>query len=537
VLTDARSVPQGADLPCDLAIVGAGPAGIALADRLRGSGLRIVLLEAGGRHPDLATQRLYRGENVGHPYFPLDACRYRVLGGGSNRWGGWCRPLDAIDFEARDGAGATGWPIGAGDLAPYYADTATLFRLPAARFDVASWAHVLPAPLPLTGDAFENALFLYSPEVNFADAYLDRLRSAATVDVLLRANVTDVRLDPSGRRVAALAVRTLAGGAFTVTPRATVLAAGGIENARLLLASATQRAAGLGNEHDLVGRHFMEHLHVAAGHLLLAAPCDTAFYRKAAYPEGLRVRGVLTPTPQARRRHALLGASIAVEEPSFAYGTPFIGWRPEVTYGAVRGYRSLRHGPAGRAAERAKGTSERLWNVGRQVQTARAARRARGRAASAGDGAGVLRSLYLRTEQAPSSLSRVTLGDRRDALGLRVPRLDWRISDGDTASIAELLGHLDTELRAAGLGGVIAPADGWEDGIIGGPHHMGTTRMAADPRHGVVDADCAVHSVDGLYVAGSSVFATGGYANPTFTIVALALRLADHLRERLQPRA
>jgi choline dehydrogenase-like flavoprotein len=127
----------------------------------------------------------------------------------------------------------------------------------------------------------------------------------------------------------------------------------------------------------------------------------------------------------------------------------------------------------------------------------------------------------------------VTLGDRRDALGMPEVRLDWRIAPTDTDAITRWLDIFDRDVRARGMGEVIAPAPGWERAIIGGPHHMGTTRMSADPRHGVVDGDCRVHTVDNLYVAGASVFATGGYANPTFTLVALALRLADTLRERL----
>ncbi|HWH93958.1 MAG TPA: GMC family oxidoreductase, partial [Baekduia sp.] len=154
----------------------------------------------------------------------------------------------------------------------------------------------------------------------------------------------------------------------------------------------------------------------------------------------------------------------------------------------------------------------------------------------AGAGAGgapQLHSLYFRSEQEPSPQSRVTLSTRRDPLGVPQSRLDWRVGEADTASIVQWLEHLDAELQTSGLGRVVMPKPGWERGIIGGPHHLGTTRMAADARHGVVDADCRVHSLENLHVAGSSVFTTGGYANPTFTIVALALRLADKLLSTL----
>ncbi|HWH95398.1 MAG TPA: FAD-dependent oxidoreductase, partial [Baekduia sp.] len=389
MLIDARSIADGTELDFDLAVVGAGPAGISLVDRLRASGLRICLLEGGGTDPDVAAQQLYRGENIGHRYYPLHTCRFRLFGGGSNRWGGWCRPLEPHDFEAHDWMPGSGWPIGHTELQPFYDDAAQLLGLPGARFDPASWSDRIPAPLPLPGKDFDNALFLYSPELNFADSYSARIAASENVTTLLRANVTELTLAPGGTRVRAARVRTLgAPGSFTVRARAFVLAAGGIENARLLLASRGERPAGLGNEHDLVGRYFMEHLHVAAGHLLLAAPdAQTDFYRKAAYP-GVKARGVITGTAAAQARYGLLGASISIERASFVYGTPFLGWPPALTFGPVRAYRGMRRGPAGPLGEWLKGTSERAWNVGRQIETALAARAARARAGPAGAGAG-----------------------------------------------------------------------------------------------------------------------------------------------------
>jgi len=531
---DARTLTGGTQLRSDVAIVGSGPAGFTIADRLRGSGLDVTLIEAGGTHPDKHAQDVFDGENVGHPYFPLNTCRFRVFGGGSNRWGGWCRPLEPDDFVTRSWIDGSGWPIGAADLEPFYADAAELLGLPAAAFDVDAWSDVLPAPLDLRGDEFTNALFLYSPQLNFAERYAPRLAQAANVTTLLHANVTELRLDPDGRRIEAVRIRATGGGEVIVRARAVVLAAGGIENARLLLASDDQRPAGLGNEHDLVGRYFMDHLHVPVGHLRLTTTDGAvpAFYRKATYPTGLKTRGVVTPTAQARERYGLLGASIAIEGASYAYGTPFLGWSPALTFGAVRAYRRLRSGRGERLAEWLRGTSEQIWNVSRRMETARAARDAQARAGA--DGGRPPHSLYFRTEQMPDRDSRVTLDPRnRDAYGMPRTRLEWRVADRDLDAIRRSLERFDAQMRADGLGTVIPPAEGWEAGIIGGPHHLGTTRMHADPRHGVVDADGRLHSVPNLYVAGSSTFTTGGFANPTFTIVALALRQAEHLRSTL----
>jgi len=532
MLIDARYATSGTEFHCDLCVVGSGPAGLSLVERLRGSGLSIVLLESGGLDLDLATQNLYRGEIDGQDYFRLDACRWRLFGGSSNRWGGWCRPLEAADFAQHDWLPHSGWPIDAETLEPYQSDAAKLFELPNAIFDLAAWRDRLPAPLALDDSNFESIVFQFSPETNFARVHGARVLAAENVTTLLYANLTRINLAPGSRRVAALNVETLTGRKFNVLPKAVVLAAGGIENARLLLASRTDRPSGIGNEFDMVGRFFMEHLHVPAGHLVVAPGAgNNDLYRKAVFPD-VRLRGVVAPPAAARERHRLLATSIAVERPSFSFGTPFVGWPPAITFGPVRRYRKLRTGRFKAAAERMKQIAEYAQAVPKKVHSWKVARAARARVEPAFR-SHKLYSLYFRAEQAPDPSNRVMLSERRDALGVPETRLNWRASRMDIASIMGWLTVLDTDMRASGKGRVITPAEGWQEGIIGGPHHMGTTRMSANPRDGVVDADCRVHSVDNLYIAGSSVFATCGYANPTFAIVTLALRLADTLRKRL----
>jgi choline dehydrogenase-like flavoprotein len=533
MLIDARSVPTAAEFSCDLCVVGAGPAGIAIVDRLRDSGLAVLLLESGGLNLELPTQALYRGEIHGHDYFRLDACRWRLFGGSSNRWGGWCRPLEAIDFARREWLPYSGWPIEAETLQPYHADAAELFELPNARFDLAAWRDRLPTPLALDGSNFDNTVFQHSPETNFGELCRARIIGAVNVTTMLYANVTAIRLDPGSQRVGLLRVSTLSGSIFTVRPKAVVLAAGGIENPRLLLASHTDRPAGLGNEFDRVGRFFMEHLHVPAGHMIAASgPWNREFFLKAVYGD-VRLRGVITPTAAAQDRFHLLSTSIAIEGASYSFGTPFCGWPPRVTFGSVRRYRVLRHGRWKAVVERLKQTAERAQALPKRIKTWNAARAARIQAGPLAESERIY-SLYFRSEQAPDPENRVLLSTQRDALGIPQTRLNWCVNPVDAAGITGWLEVLDHDLRERGLGRVVRPSEGWESGVIGGPHHMGTTRMSTDPRHGVVDADCRVHSVDNLYVAGSSVFTTGGYANPTFALVTLALRLADTLRTRLQ---
>lgn len=533
MLIDARSISLGSQFACDLCVVGAGPAGIAIADRLRDSGLSIVLLESGGFDLELPTQKLYRGEVHGHDYCRLDACRWRLFGGGSTRWGGWCRPLEAADFTQRDWLPNSGWPIDAQALQSYEVDAAKLLELPNARFDLEAWRDRLPEPLALDGTDFESIVYQHSPETNFGERYRARLVAAANLTTMLHANLTEIRLQAHSPRVDVLQVATLGGLSFTVRPRAVVLAAGGIENARLLLASRADRPAGLGNDFDLVGRYFMEHLHAPVGHVLVPPGAGSNdFFRKAIFDD-VRLRGVIAPTAVAQARYRLLGTSIAVENASYYLGTPFVGWPPSITFAPVRWYRALSNGRLKPVAEALKLAAQQAQMLPQRARNWTLSRSARSRAVGA-RGSDRIYSLYFRAEQAPDAVNRVTLSERRDALGMQESRLQWRINPLDAASITAWLEILGRDLRARGLGKVIGPPEEWQGGIVGGPHHMGTTRMSADPRRGVVDADCRVHSVENLYIAGSSVFATGGRTNPTFTLLTLALRLADTLRKRLR---
>jgi choline dehydrogenase-like flavoprotein len=456
-----------------------------------------------------------------------------MFGGSSNRWGGWCRPLGEEDYQVREWLAHSGWPISAQTLRPYEADAARLFELPHDRFDLSAWCDRLPPPLPLGATNFENIVFQHSPETNFAEKYGARLFEANNVTTMLYANLTQMRLDRGSNRVGEVDVATLTGRRFRVRSKAVVLAAGGIENARLLLASQADRPAGLGNEFDLVGRYFMEHLHMPVGHLI-AAPgtVSNGFYGKAIF-EDARLRGVIIPSAAAQERYRMLATSIAVEGASYALGTPFVGWPPRVTFGPVSLYRALRSSRFKRGAEVIKQIAQRLQSVPARIETWNQSRLARSRANGA-DRSGRIYSLYFRGEQAPDPANRIRLSQTCDALGVPRSRLEWRVGALDAASITGWLELLDRDMRARNIGAVVGPLEDWQGGVTGGPHHMGTTRMSADPRHGVVDADCRVHSLENLYVAGSSVFATSGYVNPTFTLVTLALRLADTLGKRLR---
>lgn len=537
MLVKTDLLPDRANLSYDLCIVGAGPVGIAIASRLRSSGLRLCLVESGGFLPSLRKQSLNRGENLGHEYWPLQNARYRIFGGSGSRWGGMSRPLDDCDFDARDWVADSGWPIKAAELSAYYPDTARVLGLDHDRFDIGAWNGALPKPMPLRTGAFMPGLFQYSPTaMSFGEHYRADIENAPDIDLLLDANVIDCDLDESGARLAGVTVALDGNRRISIRARATVLACGGIENARILLAARSVRPAGLGNENDLVGRYFQEHVQALVAHMVPSVNARDRRFFDVAERDGHTVRGVLIGTPEAQRNHELLACSIAIEPPTFRYGQPLLNWPAALTAPPERVYRRLRahRPPQARAdGEGARVLARKIWYQANSVEARRAARVARARAGEQGIDASSIYSLYVRGEQVPNRDSRVRLGTKRDRFGTPEVQLRWKLTDQDHQS---LIGWLDLFRDAAqrnDLGQVIMPPDGWTKAIHGGPHHMGTTRMSASPRDGVVDPDGQVHSVSGLYVTGTSVFTTGGHANPTFTAIALGLRLADHLRTTL----
>jgi choline dehydrogenase-like flavoprotein len=522
VLTDARTQPAGDELETDVCIVGGGPAGMTLARELGRSGVRVCLLESGGVEHEAESQALYRGRVVGQRYFTLDESRVRRLGGATNRWGGWCRAMDPIDFEPRDWVAASGWPISWADVDRYSERTRAILHIPTDR--EAMQQATGPGGrrvLPLAPERFETGLLQFSPLVDFAAAYRDDLFAAPTVHTVLHANVTSIERDPDGSAVHRVGVTTLDRTQFTVRARAFVLAAGAIENARLLLTS------NIGNGHDNVGRYFGEHPHVRCGVLEVAPGVDVAFYDEAQRRGRDPMAWFVAPAAVQRARRLLTFSASLRQRPPVP-----IEWLVSTQTPAYLSAKALLE-----ASLFGRGPAQYARRLGRAV--AGLADVARGTAARASRASlrGRLFEIKVRSEQVPNRESRVRLNGERDRIGQSMVDLDWRTTDQDRVSVREHARLLGDALTAAGIGRVVFPRDlddvPWIDGIGGGWHQMGTTRMAHDPASGVVDEQCRVHGVPNLYVAGSAVFPTYGFANPTFTIIALSLRLADHVAARL----
>jgi choline dehydrogenase-like flavoprotein len=497
---DARSLPDSTVLTPDLAIIGGGPAGISLALALAGSKINIALLESGGIDFDPKIQKLYAGQETGVRYTALDAGRLRFLGGSSNHWGGWCRPMDEIDFEARVWMAHSGWPITRQALHAYYPRAQDLVEAGTWMYDKAGPTMAALAPLMQLGPGgLYTSWFQFSKTRDsvlptyFGHRYEQDLRAAKNVTPYSHANVTAIRLASHGQTVERLDLATLnAAGTparrFTVKPRMVVLAAGAMENARLLLASNDVMTPGIGNQNDLVGRFFADNpIPRDVATMVVFGGALPAYYgTNTTVANGTILKPTFAPTPQWRRKAGVAGSLTTVED-------------------------GVDLDDTGRAA-----VITTALALGVDASNAKAY------------------SLGCGMELQPDPDRRLTLTGEKDALGLPRLKLDMRIADSDFALYRRTLAELGRQLLASKAGMLRINCDHreqWLKAMDWGNHHLGTTRMSSDPRQGVVDAECKVHGVENLYIAGSSVFPSYSASNPTLNLIALTLRLGDQLKK------
>ena len=523
-------LPQQID--ADICIIGGGPAGITLALELANTSLDVVLLESGGETYSVRTQALNDGQNVGRDYYMLQHDRVRYLGGTTHHWGGWCVPLTPTDLTTRDWVPNSGWPIAWEELERYYEPAQRHCELDRLSYEPAEWLGDRYPLLDFAADTLENYLYKWSPAdpwrppTHFGKVYRDTLASAPNLRVVLHANLTDFDLNDAVSNVRRVSARTLDGRTLDVQARQFVLAAGGIENPRILLNANRQAPNGLGNDRGLVGRYFMEHMEGLVAHIHFENARDAqwlASYQKR-MPENERVSvaAAIRTSPAAQQRLQILNTGMVLQA------------NVDSTSGYVAAKRLATSVLDGRGSDVVADAANVVTDLDEVAKWLY--HRQRGTQYEfpvTADPADV----WVNAEQSPDPSSRVTLCDDRDELGLRKAALDWRLCEQDKRTLIESVKLLGEELartrRVRVQMNEWLAADGDDlpdDELVGGHHHMGTTRMADSPEFGVVDADCCVHGIDNLYVAGSSVFPTGGYANPTLTIVALAVRLAGRLQ-------
>lgn len=530
MFVDLRNVPDGHRFEADLCIVGAGAAGISIAREMLGSPYKVILLESGDFDINAQSAALNAADNGADLELDLESFRARQFGGTTSMWGGNCAPLDPVDFAPRPWVRSSGWPIKHDELAPYWKRAQPLFELTGRGFDPDEWARAEPdfaaLRLPLDADLVNEKLYQRSPRTNFGKRYRTDFQPDDTnVTVLLDAVAVAIDTTEDIRTVREIKLRTLTGQSHTVIARAFVLAAG-IENARLLLLSNDRAPAGLGNGHDTVGRYFMEHLNLISGRLLIPGAEDLyRFYDPEGWadhrwPTNVPMVIGLQPTVEVQQTQEIGNYAAFIDR-------TFDGEESAGYHALRRIVADLKHRHLNNQTGHDVGVL--LSNFGSAVR------------ASWNRFCGSETSVYQIQhffEQVPNPDSRIRLGDARDPLGQ--PRLvtEWRTLDQDKLTWAVGQDHVARAIGAGGSGGRLqlepaGPDHPWPESLRQSSHFMGTTRMSEDPRNGVVDADCRVHGLANLYVAGGSVLPTGGCAMVTINIVALALRLADHLKVRL----
>ncbi len=546
MIADADTVEHGSRLECDLCIVGGGAAGITVALGFLRSPLRVMLLESGRPKHDAVTQSLYAGEVADSDlHAPTDTYRVRRFGGSTALWGGRCIPLDPVDLTRRDAVPHSGWPIGWEELARWYPAANRLCEAGAFDYDArtAVPGGMRPmiagfSPAHFGGDGIER----FSLPTNFGARYGHRLAASASVRVVLGANVTEVVTSPDGGRAEHLRVATLGGRNFTVAATRVVLALGGLETPRLLLASRGAGGRGLGDANGLVGRFYMSHVAGTTGRLRLAVPARAVANGYEVAEDGTYLRRRLRLTDAAQAAEGVGNAVLRLHFPHIpdpSHGSGVLSglylarfllpyeYRKRLTAEGPAGARhALRH-LRNLVADPFSATSF-AWTMLRKRRLA-----ARKFPSVIVRPPGNVFTLDYHGEQAPNPESRVTLGDQRDSLGMPRLRVDWRHSEGDVRTAQVAFRLLGDDLACWGRGFLDAPPDRvardmLRDGAYGG-HHLGTARMSETAATGVVDRDGRVHGMHNLYVVGGATFPTSGQANPTLTIVALALRLAEHL--------
>ena len=319
---DTRQISQDKALIATVCIIGGGVAGISIARELEKQGIDTCLLESGGLQADHETRDLYRGKATGLNYQFADGCRARFLGGSSNCWGGWSRPLDAWDFEQRDWVPHSGWPFALSHLDPYYRRTHEVLKLGPINFEPSYWEKAIGRPdvrrIPLKSGKVRDTISQFSPPVRFGKDYRRELRHARYVRVFLYANVTQIVPDSLAGRIKEVTVQTLTGKQMRVAARIFILATGGIENARLLLASNRIVPAGVGNQHDLVGRFFMDHPRLLSGEIHFSQAWSRNklydikyhYMNSAVAAQGVHIAAQLALTPETLEKERLLNARI-----------------------------------------------------------------------------------------------------------------------------------------------------------------------------------------------------------------------------------
>lgn len=514
---DARTIDNGSLIEGDICIVGTGAAGLSVALEWMNTPYKVVLLEGGGFEYEERIQDMYNGKGTGQKYYPLKSSELHYFGGTTGHWGGMCSMFDPIAFKKRDWVPLSGWPFTQDDLIPFYKRAHTNLDIGEFDFDLANWQKKDPSlvAMPLDEDVVWNKVWRFSPPTRFGKKYKETIVNAKNIHLYTYAKVVDIVANENVSSIKQVVIKNYAGKTHKVSAKIFVFACAGIQNARILLAANKQAPKGLGNDNDVVGRYFMEHPELKSAELWLNKESSLNLYLYA--PP--KTQAELAIMPKKQEEFQILNGISSFTPADIARKTPpFIKmWS---TDDPRKNQKQVEQAVYKAGGNRVTRFFKSLKEDKKTFQSFQ---------------------VVIRLEQAPNPLSRVTLSTDKDELGIPRASLNWAFTSLEKKSILKIYETIGQQVGAAGLGRVKllddlldAPGDTLPDSTSGGWHHMGTTRISTDPKVGVVDGDCKIHGIDNIYMAGSSCFPTGGGVNPTLTIVALSIRLADHLKEKIK---
>lgn len=538
--------------PASIAIVGSGPAGIVVALELARRGRSVVVVESGARTPDPTAQALGDAEIVDpRLHVAMNLATRRQIGGASNIWGGRCVPYDPVDFAERPWIPFSDWPIGYDEMARYHERAARWFRIGAPVFDTHALDEItqksIVPGLP-DGDVLTSTLERWSLPTNFGREYARDLATTPGLRLIGGLTCVEVMVDQTGRSVTALRCRHADGKEVFVTAERYVIACGGLESTRLLLASDSVVKPGLGNHGGVLGRYYMGHASGKIAQVEFSTPARQTAYAYSRTREGVYVRQRFSFPAEVLLRERLPNIVAWLVNPAIAdprHGSGVLSFAYLALSSPALGPRFIAEGIR-RAAigDGPRRPWPHLVNMIRDLPATAAfipsfgyrrflvRRKAPGFFVRSRDN---VYPLHYHAEQVPNPESRVWLGRDRDALGMRRLVVDLRFADQDVDGVLRAHALWDSHLRRHSRGRLVYlhddPGASVREQLHDGYHQSGTTRMSHDPATGVVTPQLRVHGVDNLYVVSGSVLVTSGQANTTFAVVALALRLADHLSE------